>query len=160
MDHMDMILKKCFKPRMHLQCFAHVSKHSVVYQQCQTHQRGVCLLFHQAAFSESILLDRYYLGTQHRVVLSWEWCRFQLPQCEKLHLLTLHFQKHDMMISNHYSNHMFNFVKCANLWTLFILLCAFVIFLAFHDVTSDKSFNLNLFISDKHYLENVSHKIR
>ena len=35
-----------------------------------------------------------------------------------------------------------------------------VVFVAFHDVTSDKSFNLNLFISYKLYLENVSHKIR
>ena len=34
------------------------------------------------------------------------------------------------------------------------------VFVAFHDVTSDKSFNLNLFISDKLYLQNVSHTIR
>lgn len=33
-------------------------------------------------------------------------------------------------------------------------------YISFHDVTSDKSFNLNLLISDKLYLQNVSHKIR
>ena len=50
------------------------------------------------------------------------------------------------------------FVPCRNL--LNFAHNTFVVFVAFHDRTSDKSFNLNLFISDKLYLQNVSHNIR
>ena len=58
--------------------------------------------------------------------------------------------------SQHHMIWYFVLRKLRTFWTLPHI--ALVVFLAFHDVTSDKSFNLNLFISDK--LQFVSHKIR